>query len=81
LQLEEEACELKSKIVTVPADLEADLHRLRDKKQELKAERQRLLELKQEKNRQKELHENFLQKQEKCIARLKDITALCDRLK
>jgi septal ring factor EnvC (AmiA/AmiB activator) len=81
LQLEEEASAVQSKIVTLPAHLQQDLNRLMQNKQEIKAERQKLFELKREKNRQKELHENFIQRQEKCVAKLKDISALCEHLR
>jgi hypothetical protein len=59
LQLQEKAPEAQSRIVTLPADLQADMNRLRENKQEIKAERQKLLQLKQEKNRQ-ELYEILL---------------------
>lgn len=65
----------------MPAHSEADLIRMREKKQEVKAEKQDLLELKKEKNRQKELNENVVHWQEKCAAKLKDVGDLCERLK
>jgi len=81
LQLKEEASKLRGQIVTLPAHSEADLNRLREKRQEVKAEKLRLLELKKEKNRQKELNENVVQWQEKCLAKLKEIGDLCERIK
>jgi len=81
LQLEEETSKLRGQIVTLPAHSEADLNRMREKKQEVKAEKQKVLELKKEKNRQKELYENVVRWQEKCTAKLKDVGDLCERLK
>jgi hypothetical protein len=81
LQLEEEATKLRGQIVTVPAHAEADLNRMREKKQEVKTEKLKVLELKKEKNRQKGLNENVVQWQEKCAAKLKDVGDLCERLK
>jgi hypothetical protein len=54
---------------------------MREKKQEVKAEKLKVLELKKEKNRQKELNENVVQWQEKSAAKLKDVGDLCERLK
>ena len=65
----------------MPAHSEADLNRMRQKKQEVKAEKLKVLELKKEKNRQKELNENVVHWQEKCAAKLKDVGDLCERLK
>jgi Asp-tRNA(Asn)/Glu-tRNA(Gln) amidotransferase C subunit len=81
LQLEEEVSKLRGQIVNLPAHSEADLNRIREKKQEVKTEKQKLLELKKEKNRQKVLYENVVQWQEKCATKLKDIGDLCERLK
>jgi hypothetical protein len=81
LQLEEEASKLRGQIVTLPAHLETDLNRMREKKQEVKAEKLKVLELKKEKNRQKELNESVVHWQEKCATKLKDVGDLCERLK
>jgi hypothetical protein len=81
LQLEEEASGLRGQIVTLPAHSEADLNRLREKKLEVKAEKQRVLELKQEKSRQKELNENVVRWQEKRAAMLKDVGDQYEHLK
>jgi hypothetical protein len=81
MKLEEEASKLRGQIVTLPAHSEADMNRLRETKQEVRAEKQRVLDLKQEKGRQKELQENFVRWQEKCAARMKAIADLCGCLK
>jgi hypothetical protein len=81
LQLEEEATKLRDQIIPPPAHSEADLNNMREKKQEVKAEKQKVLELKKEKNRQKELNENVVQWQEKRAAMLKDVGDLCECLK
>jgi hypothetical protein len=73
LQLEEEVSKLRGQIVTLPVHSEADMNRMREKKQEVKAEKQRVLELKKEKNRHKELNERVVRWQEKSAAKLKDV--------
>jgi hypothetical protein len=72
---------LRGQIVTLPAHSEADLNRLREKKLEVKAQKQKVLEEKQNKNRRKELNENLVHWQHKRAAMLKDVGDLCERLK